>query len=260
MSGPEGRRLAPNWGRIALIAASVAALVGVVWGVQAISAPVERAGEPTVAVPAPTGTRFTTPSARPSATPSATASGTATASASASAAPTGTMKASGTFDWSTVTAAASGSQGTLHRYAVAVETSAKLNADSAAKTIAGVLNDPRSWTGDGDVRFALVAKSKASVSLYLASPKTAAGLCGADAAPVSACTKGEVVVINAERWKSGAPTFAGDKAGYRAYLVNHSIGQLLGKKDARCAGKGKKAPVMMQQSVDLRGCVANPWP
>ncbi len=260
MDGPEGRRLAPNWGRIALIAGSVAALVGVVWGVQAMSAPVERAGEPTVAVPAPTGTRFTTPSATPSATPTATASGTTSPTATASGSPAGTMKASGEFDWAKTTAAAAGSQGTLHRYAVAVETSAKLNADSTAKTIAGVLNDPRSWTGDGDVRFALVARSKATVNLYLASSKTAAILCGSDAEADYSCISGDTVVINAERWKSGAPTYAGDTAGYRAYLVNHAAGQLLGKKGASCAGKGKKAPVMMRQSADLRGCVANPWP
>lgn len=260
MNGPGDGRQRPRWGRIALIVASVAVLVGVVAGVQALSAPVERAGVPTVPVPAPTGTRFTSPSASasPSPDPSATASGTTTATASSS--PTGTMKASGEFDWAKVTASAAGSQGQLYRYAVAVETSAKLKADSVAKTVAGVLNDPRSWTGDGDVRFALVAESKATVQLYLTTAATAAVLCGSDADTGQACTKGDVVVINAERWKSVAPTYAGDADGYRTYLVNHAIGQLLGKGRANCAGKGKKAPVMMQQSADLRGCIANPWP
>ena len=168
------------------------------------------------------------------------------------------MKASGEFDWAGVTASAAGSQGKLYSYAVAVETSAKLKADATATTIAGVLNDPRSWTGNGDARFALVAKSKATVQLYLASGTTAAILCDSDAAYT--CTNGNLVVINAERWKSGAPTFPGDNAGYRTYLINHAVGQLLGKGGATCAGKGKKAPVMMQQSTNLRGCVANPWP
>lgn len=243
-----------------MIVASVAALVGVVWGVQAMSAPVERAGEPTVAVPAPTGTRFATASPTPSTSASASASGKPSASASASPVPKSTMKASGDFDWSKATASATGSQGKLHSFVVGVETTAKLNADSTANTIAGVLNDPRSWTGDGDVRFALVGKSKATVNLYLASGKTAAVLCGSAAAGAYTCTKGDMVVINAERWKSGAATFPGDKTGYRAYLVNHAIGQLLGRKSASCGGKGKKAPVMMQQSTDLRGCLANPWP
>ena len=260
MDGPEVRRLGPNWGRIALIVGVVAALVGIVIGVQALSAPVERTGEPTVPVPAPSGTRFLSPSASPSASPSVSgpASGSPSPSATASATPSSTMKASGEFDWAGVTASAAGSQGKLYPYAVAVETSAKLKADATATTIAGVLNDPRSWTGNGDARFALVAKSKATVQLYLASGTTAAILCDSDAAYT--CTNGNLVVINAERWKSGAPTFPGDNAGYRTYLINHAVGQLLGKGGATCAGKGKKAPVMMQQSTNLRGCVANPWP
>ncbi|MFT4294229.1 MAG: DUF3152 domain-containing protein [Micropruina sp.] len=258
MDGPEVRRLGPNWGRIALIVASVAVLVGAVLGVRAISAPVERAGAPTIPVPAPSGTRFLSPSASPSADASTSPSGSPSASASSS--PRSTMKVSGDFDWAGVTAAAAGSQGELRRYAVGVESSAKLDADSVAKTVAGVLNDPRSWTGDGTVRFALVARAKATVNLYLASAKTAATLCGSDAGGADSCTKGNTVVISAERWKSGAAGYAGDTAGYRAYLVNHAVGQLLGKGTASCPGKGKKAPVMMQQSGDLRGCVANPWP
>ncbi|MFT3971530.1 MAG: DUF3152 domain-containing protein [Micropruina sp.] len=256
MDRPEGGRVRPNWTRIAVVGAVVVVLVGVVVGIQALSAPVERAGTPTVPVPSPSGTRVPNPSASPSA--SASTSGSAPASPSSS--PSGTMKASGRFDWAGVTAPAAGSQGTLHRYAVAAETSTKLTTDSVATTIAGVLNDPRSWTGDGDVRFALVAKSKATTQLYLASGATAAELCGSDADVAVTCAAGDVVVINAERWRSGAPTYAGDLAGYRTYLINHAVGQLLGKGGARCAGSGKKAPVMMQQSANLRGCVANPWP
>ncbi len=250
--------MAPKWGRIALIGAAVAVLVAVVAGIQAMSAPVERAGEPTVAVPSPTGTRFTRPSASPSGT--ATTSVSATPTGSPSSSPSGTMKASGDFGWASVTASAAGSQGKLYSYAVAVETSTKLKADTVASTVADVLNDPRSWTGTGDVRFALVGKSKATTQLYLASGTTAAELCGSSADVAYTCTKGNTVVVNAERWRSGAPGYAGDAAGYRVYLINHAVGQLLGKASTSCAGKGKKAPVMMQQSANLRGCVANPWP
>lgn len=233
--------------------AVVAALAGLGFGIRALSAPVERAGVPTIPVPPPSGT----PSPSASASPSATTTGSPTTTASTS--PRSTMKASGDFAWASVTASAAGSKGTLTRYAVATETSAKLNANTAATTIAGVLNDPRSWTGDGDVRFALVGKAKATVTLYLASPATAATLCGSSRAADS-CTKGNTIVISAERWKSAAATYTSDAAGYRTYLVNHAVGQFLGKSTAGCAGKGRKAPVMMSQSADLRGCVANPWP
>ncbi|MCW3159194.1 DUF3152 domain-containing protein [Micropruina sonneratiae] len=254
----------PNWGRIGLIAACVAALIGLVVGVRALSAPVERAGEPTIAVPAPTGTRFTasatpTTTATQTGTPSGTATATGTATEQPTTTPTSTMKSSGRYTWSTSTADAAGSEGTLYRYAIAVETTAKVKPDTAAGAVAEVLNDPRSWTGDGDVRFALVPKSKADITLYLASTGTAAQLCGSDADAAYSCATQDAVVLNAERWKAGASTYA-SLADYRTYLVNHAVGQLLGEKQRDCGGAGKKAPVMMQQSVDLDGCTANPWP
>lgn len=258
MSDPGVQRRVLNWGRIALVIAAVVALVAVVFGVRAVSAPVEKAGAPTIAVPAPSGTRFTSPSPTPSAT--GTESPSSSASASPSASPTKSIKASGDFDWATTTAAASGSQGTLYRYAVAVESSAKLKANSVAGTIAGVLNDPRSWTGDGDVRFALVAQAKATVKVYLASTKTASSLCDGDGEAGYTCVVGDTVVINAAQWKTAAAGYAGDLTGYREFLVNHAFGHLLGHKHAECGGKSKKAPVMLQQGAGLFGCTANPWP
>ena len=258
MSDPGVQRRVLNWGRIALVIAAVVALVAVVFGVRAVSAPVEKAGAPTIAVPAPSGTRFTSPSPTPSAT--GTESPSSSASASPSASPTKSIKASGDFDWATTTAAASGSQGTLYRYAVAVESSAKLKVNSVAGDIAGVLNDPRSWTGDGDVRFALVSQAKAEVKVYLASTKTASSLCDGDGEAGYTCVVGDTVVINAAQWKTAAAGYAGDLTRYREFLINHAFGHLIGKKHAECGGKGKKAPVMLQQGAGLFGCTANPWP
>ena len=257
MSDPGVQRRVLNWGRIALVIAAVVALVAVVFGVRAVSAPVEKAGAPTIAVPAPSGTRFTSPSPTPSAT--GTESPSSSASASPSASPTKSIKASGDFDWATTTAAASGSQGTLYRYAVAVESSAKLKVNSVAGDIAGVLNDPRSWTGDGDVRFALVSQAKAEVKVYLASTKTASSLCDGDGEAGYTCVVGDTVVINAAQWTTAAAGF-GDLTRYREFLINHAFGHLIGKKHAECGGKGKKAPVMLQQGAGLFGCTANPWP
>lgn len=257
MSDPGVQRRVLNWGRIALVIAAVVALVAVVFGVRAVSAPVEKAGAPTIAVPAPSGTRFTSPSPTPSAT--GTESPSSSASASPSASPTKSIKASGDFDWATTTAAASGSQGKLYRYAVAVESSAKLKVNSVAGDIAGVLNDPRSWTGDGDVRFALVSQAKAEVKVYLASTKTASSLCDGDGEAGYTCVVGDTVVINAAQWTTAAAGF-GDLTRYREFLINHAFGHLIGKKHAECGGKGKKAPVMLQQGAGLFGCTANPWP
>ncbi len=258
MTDPGVQQRGPNWGRISLIVGAVVVLVAVVFGVRALSAPVERAGEPTIAVPSPTGTRFTSPSASP--TPTTTTTSPSPTATKASTQPSSTTRATGDFLWSTATAGASGSSGTLYRYAVAVETSAHLKPNGVANTIAGVLNDPRSWTGDGEVRFALVPESKAAVKLYLASTKTASVLCGSGAEAAYACTKGDTVVINAGQWRAGSPSYSGDNGDYRTFLINHAIGHLIGKKDAACAGKGKQAPVMLQQGAGLDGCTANPWP
>jgi hypothetical protein len=264
VSDPEVRRRGLDWTRIGLVIGAVAVLIAAVFGVRALSAPVEKAGAPTIAVPAPTGTRFTSPSPSPSPTGTESGSASASASANASASPsskaTSSIKASGDFDWSTATVGASGSAGTLYRYVVGVESSAKLKANSVAGTVADVLNDPRSWTGDGDVRFALVGEAKAEVRIQLASTKTAAALCGSGAQPTYTCVKGKTVVINAVQWKAAPASFAGDLDGYRTFLINHAVGQLIGKSEAQCGGKGKKAPVMMQQGAGLNGCKANPWP
>lgn len=258
MSDPVVQRRGLNWGRMALIVGAVVVLAAAAFGVRALSAPVERAGEPTIAVPSPSGTRFTSPS--PSPTTSGTPSATSTPAASASSTPKSTIKSSGDFNWATATAPASGSQGTLYRYSVAVERSAKLKADSVAETVAGVLNDPRGWTGSGDVRFALVQKSKAAVNVYVASTRTAESLCGSGADASYTCVKGDTVVISADQWKSAAPSYAGNTGAYRTFLINHATGQLIGKSEAKCGGSGKKAPVMQQQGAGLGGCKANPWP
>ncbi len=242
-----------------MIVGAVAILVAVVFGVRALSAPVERAGEPTIAVPSPSGTRFTSPSASPSATTTTSPTSTST-SAKPSSTATSTVKASGDFDWSSATMAASGSTGTLYRFAVAVESSAKLKPNGVAMIVAGVLNDPRSWTGDGKARFALVGQDQAQVKVYLASTKTATTLCGSDAESAYSCVKGDTVVINAAQWKAAAQSYSGDLADYRAFLTNHAFGHLIGKNHATCPGKGKKAPVMLQQAAGLNKCVANPWP
>lgn len=239
---------------------AIVAIVAVGFGVRAMSVPAERAGTPTIAVPSPTGTRFTTPSPTPS--PSGTESGSTSPSASGSksASPTGSVKASNAFDWATLNVAAAGSEGALTTIAVAVEDSAKLTPNTVAKTVSGVLNDPRSWTGDGEVRFSLVPQAKADVKLYLASTATAADLCGSSSAAAYTCVKGDTVVINANQWKAAASSYAGDTTGYRTFLINHAVGQLIGKKNAKCGGKGEPAPVMLQQGAGLGGCTANPWP
>jgi hypothetical protein len=230
-------------------------VVLVVW-VNALTLPVHRDGLPTTSVaplPAPTtASPLVTPSPTGTATPSST---TSAETVTPSAGPT--MASSGKFDTAGVSVAAAGSSGTLRRYSVRVETSAKLNADKVGRQIAGVLNDPRSWAGSGNVRFALVADpGKADLTITLAAPASAKKLCAPE--PNSCIDAGDVV-IDASSWVNDNPTYP-SKTLWQAYLVNHAIGHLLGDRHESCTKKGKPAPVMMPQGGDLRGCTANPWP
>jgi hypothetical protein len=231
----------------------LAAGAGITLWAQALSAPVHRSGLPTTSV-TPPPPKPTTASPSPSEpTPSASEPG-------ASEEPTepgGTMKASGKFATAGVERAPASSSGRRYDVAVAVETSSGLKADKVAARIAEVLNDPRSWAGAGEVRFGLVADPDAAdLTIYLAAPKTAAKRCTVAA---GTCAADGQVVIDAQAWTDGAAAFAGDADGFRRYLVNHGIGQFLDEPAAKCR-KGEPAPVMLDQTGELKGCTPNPWP
>ena len=77
------------------------------------------------------------------------------------------------------------------------------------------------------------------------------------------CRIGRFVVINQERWRHASPAW--NAAGrslrdYRHMVVNHETGHWLGRGHASCPGRGRPAPVMMQQSKGTGGCRFNPWP
>ena len=250
------RRTGPRvWAAIAI--GVVAVVAAVVW-VNAMVAPVTLAGHPTSTVtplPAPT---TATPTPSDSRGPSTSGSPTPSPGNSPTA-KVPTLKSSGKFTTSSVSVGAVSTSGDLRRYSVRVETTAKLNPNTVGRQLAGVLNDPRSWTGSGGVRFALVADpEKADFSITLGAPGTLAKLCKADAA--GTCTDSADVLINAALWRAAQGEYAGNASAWQAYLVNHGMGQLLGENTADCPKKGGPAPVMMAQAGDLEGCVANPWP
>ncbi len=152
-------------------------------------------------------------------------------------------------------------KGRLIRYRVKVEKNLDIDANAAAREIAKTLNDKRSWRGDGSVRFQLVGKAKLTdLTIYLLTPGTTDERCH----PLNtrgqvSCQQGRSVNLNAVRWVRGVRHFDGDLTGYRQYLVNHEVGHSLGRGHRKCPGKGKRAPVMQQQTKGLGGCKANPW-
>lgn len=250
---------------IASVVLGVALVVALALWVNALTVPVVRAGAPTASVtPLPAPSTATGPAATPS------TSGSGTASASPSGEPTAApepveptsslpkLKSSGKFTTAGVNVAAGNSTGKLRRVSVQVETSLTLDPDKVGRQIAGVLNDPRSWAGSGNVRFAVVADpDKADLTIRLASLATARKACTPEP---STCLDGGDIVIDASFWIGGTPTDYPSRTQWQAYLVNHSVGHLLGEKDQTCSRKGAPAPVMMAQEGALAGCAPNPWP
>lgn len=149
----------------------------------------------------------------------------------------------------------------VRTYAVRVETGIGVDADEAAEEIAAILADPRGWQELEGVRFVQVADpADAAMTLSIGSPPTVDEMClPARTGGRWSCRIGAEVALNSDRWLHATPTYD-DLALYRAYMINHEVGHFLGHGHRSCPGAGEPAPVMLQQSIDLQGCVPNTWP
>ncbi|WBB79100.1 DUF3152 domain-containing protein [Micromonospora sp. WMMD882] len=164
-----------------------------------------------------------------------------------------------------------GRAGALRRYRVAVETGSGEDPRVVGAEVAQVLSAPGSWIGSGRLRLQRVpANAPHDFTVYLVTARTAGRMCAAggvdirvDGRPYTSCRAPGKVILNLDRWRTSVPHFVA--AGvplsvYRTYVVNHEVGHELGHRHVRCPGRGRPAPVMMQQTLFLNGCVANPWP
>jgi Protein of unknown function (DUF3152) len=157
--------------------------------------------------------------------------------------------------------------GRLVRYTVEIEGGLGADAEELAETVQRVLLDNRSWQAEDGIRFVNVTPRRAAsgehvdIRVTLASPKTTDRLC----APMRtlsqvSCWNGQRSVLNLRRWILGADTWGHNLLGYRTYLVNHEVGHGLGHPHRGCPSSGKRAPVMMQQTLGLQGCSPWAWP
>lgn len=151
--------------------------------------------------------------------------------------------------------------GTVHRYALRIEGGIGIVPEEAAAEVARILADERGWRAIHDVSFEQVADpAQAEFTISLASPPTVDQLClPARTHGIWSCRIGSEVALNSDRWIHMTPTY-GEIGEYRAYMVNHEVGHYLGHGHATCPAEGVSAPVMLQQSMGLDGCRANPWP
>lgn len=178
---------------------------------------------------------------------------------------------SGEFAFGTTQGEVAGRSGTLRRYRVAVEVGAGEDVEAFGKIVEETLTDARSWTAGNQVRLQRVPDQAGhDFTVYLATAETAFRMCQAgfvdiriDGRPYTSCRAQGRVIINLDRWRLSVDHFV--KAAvpldvYRAYVLNHEVGHELGNGHEQCTGDGQPAPVMMQQTLFLNGCVANPWP
>lgn len=147
------------------------------------------------------------------------------------------------------------------RFQVAVEDGIGLDVDELVAFVDETLADPRSWTGDGVTTLERVT-SGGEVTLLVASPATVDRLClPLDTAGIFSCARNGYVAINLIRWQTATEDWPADLDLYRRYVLNHEIGHyLLGPNHEPCPGPGLVAPIMMQQSKGLDGCLPNGWP
>ena len=81
--------------------------------------------------------------------------------------------------------------------------------------------------------------------------------------PYTSCRSTGRAIIYLDRWRLSAPPYAAAKvplAVYRQYVINHEVGHELGHGHQGCPKRGGPAPVMVQQTLTLRGCVPYAWP
>lgn len=166
----------------------------------------------------------------------------------------------GTFTVTPGQSGRAGTEGTLLTYTVEVETGLPFDPIEVAAVVDSTLADPRSWIAGGRFSFQRVP-SGGDLRVLVASPGTTDQLC----APLRtrgevSCRNGDNVVLNGLRWAEAVPHYNGDVAGYRQYVVNHEVGHALGEGHVDCPGAGEVAPVMLQQTYGLDGCLANSWP
>lgn len=153
--------------------------------------------------------------------------------------------------------------GRIVRYTVEAENGLGVPTDAFVARVRRVLTDAAGWEVRDGVHFVHVPPGNegqnVDMRIILGSPDLVDRAC----APLRtngrlSCHARGKVMINAWRWVHGAVTYGDDLDGYRTYLIGHEVGHALGHGHVPCPGKGRAAPLMLQQTLHLDGC--RRWP
>lgn len=150
---------------------------------------------------------------------------------------------------------------TVVTYAIRVDADTGIDPAEAGQVAASTLQDPRSWGPVKRTRFQLTTWSRALLKIRVRTPRNTDRSCAPfPTGGERSCSRNWEVFINSDRWKYGAAPAGMPIDDYRRYVVNHEVGHSLGEDHRACGGPGQTAPVMLQQTIGLDGCLPNPWP
>ena len=146
-------------------------------------------------------------------------------------------------------------------YAVRVDGDTGIDPAEVAAVVEQTLHDPRSWQPLKRTTFTATTWSKARLRIRIRSPKNTDRSCAPfKTVGIKSCSRNWEVFVNSNRWLLGAAPSQMPLDQYRHYLINHEVGHSLGEDHQRCPRTGAVAPVMLQQTIGLNGCLPNPWP
>jgi hypothetical protein len=177
----------------------------------------------------------------------------------------------GSFSYAPGSGPVLGKSGAVKHFHIAVERGSGESLTAFTKSVEATLGDSRSWVGAGKFRLRRVPRSaKADFTVYLATRTTAGQMCkqgGTDirvnGRPYTSCRTFGRAIINLDRWRLSATPYLKAKVPlsvYRHYVINHEVGHELGHGHEGCPKAGGPAPVMVQQTLTLRGCKPYAWP
>jgi hypothetical protein len=151
---------------------------------------------------------------------------------------------------------------TVHAYCTASRNVASADFTDLIGKLALTYADTRGWNNGGQLAFAHVDNG-CEYTVWLSAASDMAHF-GSICDNYYNCQVGANVIVNDDRWEKGTDPWnatGGSIEDYRTLIINHETGHRLGFADNPiCPGTGQPAPVMMQQSVDLKGCAFNLWP
>ncbi len=150
----------------------------------------------------------------------------------------------------------------IKKFKASIGENVNYNQKKFENEVVAILSPKR--TKNWGVEFRKVATLKAAdFEIILSTPENIKQICWAiDNVRNLSCADiaNKVIFINFYRWMHGSNFHHVNMKDYRKYVINHEVLHILGMQHQQCPGPGELAPVLLQQTDTLDGCIFNPEP